>query len=168
MKSSTTLSKNCFVGLVAFLLVLLSIDLTQAQIFVANQGNNTVGEYNSTTGAAINSAFVSSGLVYPYCLAVSGNDLFVATDSDNTTVGEYNATTGSVINASFITGLSESDSFAISGNALYVSNFGSNQIAEYNATTGATINASLVSVNSPSGIAISVYDLFVESKYGKE
>ena len=66
-----------------------------------------VGEYDATTGAAINPSFIT-GLNGATGLAVSGNDLFVLNEGSGLgtgTVGEYNATTGAALNAGFITGL---------------------------------------------------------------
>ena len=72
-------------------------------LFVANFGSGTVGEYDATTGAAINANFIT-GLNRPVGLALLGNTLFVANHGSGT-VGKYNATTGAAINANFITGL---------------------------------------------------------------
>ena len=66
--------------------------------------NGTVGEYDATTGAAINASLVS-GLNQPADVAVLGNNLYVSTFSNN--VGLYDATTGATINANFITGLND-------------------------------------------------------------
>jgi hypothetical protein len=57
---------------------------------------------------------------------------------------EYNATTGAAINASFITGLSEPEGLAVSGNDLFVVNTLADTVGEYNATTGAVINANFI------------------------
>src|SRR4029450_11508444 len=70
-------------------------------LVVTNRGNDTIGEYNATTGATINSSFISSGLNDPRGIALSGGDLFV-TNAVGNTIGEYNATTGATINSSFI------------------------------------------------------------------
>jgi hypothetical protein len=60
----------------------------------------TVGEFDATTGAAINATLVT-GLTYPpYAVSVSGNHLLVG---EGPGVSEYNATTGKLINANFIT-----------------------------------------------------------------
>ena len=69
----------------------------RAQLYVTQQTGvgSTVGEYNATTGAAINANFIT-GLDDPYGLALSGNNLFVACQFSNT-VGEYNATTGVLV-----------------------------------------------------------------------
>ena len=45
-------------------------------LFVANNGTNTVGEYNATTGAVINANFVT-GVNGSYGLAVLGSQLLV-------------------------------------------------------------------------------------------
>jgi hypothetical protein len=74
---------------------------SRGQIFVTNANTNTIGEYNATTGATINSSFISSGLSSPVGIALSGGNLFV-TNIGNNTIGEYNATTGATINSSFI------------------------------------------------------------------
>ena len=50
--------------------------------------NGSVGEYDATTGAAINANFIPTGLNFPSALALSGNNLFVANENINT-VGEY-------------------------------------------------------------------------------
>ena len=72
-----------------------------AQYSSGNPAVNSIGEYDATTGAAINARFIT-GLTGPYALAVSDNDLFVTNGNG---VAEYNATTGAAINPSFITGL---------------------------------------------------------------
>ncbi len=84
----------------------------QAQLYVANADGETVGEYNATTGAAINANFIT-GLNNDWELALSGNSLYVASYNGISTVGEYNATTGAAINANLITGLPYSTELAI-------------------------------------------------------
>jgi len=106
MQSFNATSKNWFGGLFIALFGLCSISAADAQIWVANRDSETIGEYNATTGAVINSSHVSgSGVSNPLSLAISGNNLFVL-NAGNTgnTIGEYNATTGAAINASLISG----------------------------------------------------------------
>ncbi len=86
----------------------------------------------------------------------------------NGTVAVYDAVTGGVVNASFITGLNSPLGLAISGNNLFVANFGSGTVGEYDATTGATINANFVTgLNGPVDLAVrvipeaSTYELLV-------
>jgi len=129
---------------------------SRGQIFVTNANTNTIGEYNATTGATINSSFISSGLSGPFGIALSGGNLFV-TNQNNSTIGEYNASTGATINSSFISsGLTAPPAIALSGGNLFVTNIGNNTIGEYNATTGATINSSFISsgLNGPIGIVV--------------
>jgi len=58
------------------------------QIYVANYGISTIGEY-TTSGAPVGSGtLVSSGLDLPNGIAVSGSDIFV-TNLGNNTIGEY-------------------------------------------------------------------------------
>ena len=120
-----------------------------ADLYVS--GSSTIGEYNASTGAAINASLVS-GLSEAFGIAVSGSDLFVSYGSN--TIGEYSASTGAAINASLVSGLNGPGGIAVSGLDLYVS-YGGNTIGEYNASTGAPINASLVSgLNFPALIAV--------------
>jgi hypothetical protein len=120
-----------------------------AQLYVAQDGSVSVGDYNATTGAAINASLisVSAGVSYPTGLALSGDKLFVANAGSNT-VGEYNINNSKVVlsNPKFIAeGLSWPIGLAISGNNLYVANGNGNEsVGVYDATTGAAINANLV------------------------
>ena len=76
---------------------------SRAQIFVANGGSDTIGEYDATTGAPINPALIS-GLNGPLDVALSGGNLFV-TNFLAGTIGEYNATTGAPRNSALVSGL---------------------------------------------------------------
>ena len=161
MKTNPSLRIFKFSTLVLFAAVVAALYLipvtSRAQIFVTNEGNNTVGEYNATTGATINSSFISSGLNFPPGIALSGGNLFV-TNIGNNTIGEYNATTGATINSSFISsGLNAPRGIAVSGGNLFVVNNDGNTIGEYNATTGATINSAFISsgLSGPLGIVVS-------------
>src|SRR6266849_456541 len=137
-----------------------------AQLYVSQYvgaSSGSVGEYNASTGAAINANLIT-GLNTPTGLVVAGNILFVANIGPSVpgAVGEYNASTGAAINASFITGLSQPIGLAVSGNNLFVANYGGTTVGEYNATTGAVINASFITgLIQPSGAALSGNSLFV-------
>ena len=70
--------------------------LSGNNLFVANEGNGTVGEYNATTGAAINPDFISGSLptsTDSRCRAITSS-----WGAARRTVGEYNANTGAAIN----------------------------------------------------------------------
>jgi outer membrane protein assembly factor BamB len=81
-------------------------------------------------------------------MAISGNDLFVATYAG--TVGEY-TTAGTTVNTSLISGLSAVaqgggglEGLAVFGNDLFAGNVLADTIGEYT-TSGSTVNASLIS-----------------------
>ncbi len=79
--------------------------------------------------------------------------------SNTATVADVLAPTS---NASLVTGMSDPQGIAVSGDDLFVTNTDVGTIGQYNATTGATINASLITgLSAPEGIAISGGDLFV-------
>jgi PKD domain len=132
-----------------------------AQLYVGQSPPGTVGEYNATSGAAINASFIT-GLNDPAAFAFSGNTLFVL-DYNIGTVGEYSATTGAVINANFITlGAQNPAGLALSGNNLFVGNEGNNTVGEYNATTGAVINPNFITgLDRPAFLLLSGNNLFV-------
>jgi hypothetical protein len=155
-----------------------------ADILLANNsvgGGATVSEYDASTGALINSSFLS--VPSPYVIgsmAVSNDLLYVFTDNGSqSAVGEYNATTGAPINPAFITWVNQvppgPDSqypycIAVANGVLFVANRGaslpgdSGSVAEYDAMTGATVNASLITgLAVPTSIAVSGGDLFVVS-----
>jgi hypothetical protein len=140
----------------------------RAQVLYVSQGSpGIVGEYDATTGDAINANFIT-GLSGPGDLALSGNNLFVTTFY-SPTVSEYDATTGEAINASFITGLNEPSGLALSGNNLFVVNYGSDTVGEYNATTGAAINANFITgLNLPNGLAVATVPSCSPSPRGKQ
>jgi hypothetical protein len=107
-----------------------------------NNGQNTIGEYDATTGAVINATLIS-GLKDPFGIVLLGSNLFV-TNRNNSTIGEYNATTGAAVNVPLVTGLSLPFGLATDGTDLFVASTTNKQVGEYNATTGATVNASLI------------------------
>jgi WD40 repeat protein len=77
-------------------------------------------------------------------------------------VSKYDEKTGKVINASFITGLSDPNALALSGDNLYIANQ-SGSVGKYDAKTGAAINSSFITGTSfaPIGLALSDHDLLV-------
>jgi hypothetical protein len=139
-------------------------------IYEANTSAGTVGEYDATTGAAINASLLS-GITDVKGVAVSGGKLFVVSSCCfGGHIGVYDATTGATINASLVSsGLGgPQGGLALSGGNLYVTNYGAGTVGEYDATTGATINAALVSgipLNGPWGVAVSGGHLYVTA-YG--
>jgi hypothetical protein len=84
-------------------------------LYIGNDGNNTVSEYDATIGGPAIPTFNPAGVDGPGNLALSGNDLYVSNYGNNT-VGEYNATTGAAI-ATFVNpvGLDDPNGLAVSG-----------------------------------------------------
>src|SRR5947207_5984021 len=118
MKTNSSFKLFKFFTLVLFAAVVAALCLIpvtgRAQIFVTNGGNNTIGEYNATTGAPINPAFISSGLNVPDGIAVFGGNLFLA-EAGNNTIVQHNAAGGAPINDSFLTwGLNETQKIGYS------------------------------------------------------
>src|SRR5215475_12685714 len=77
---------------------------------------------------------------------------------DNT-IGAY-TTSGATVNPALISGLQFPTDIAVSGSNLFVVDGDAEAIGLYT-TSGATVNPALISLNSPSGIAISGSFLFV-------
>jgi DNA-binding beta-propeller fold protein YncE len=55
----------------------LATTLQAQNLLVANYGNNTIGEYD-TSGNAINASLITTGLYGPDAIGISGNNLFVS------------------------------------------------------------------------------------------
>lgn len=127
------------------------------------QAADKIGEYNATTGAAINDTLVT-GLSTPQAFTLDGlGHMYVVNDGAGT-IGKYN-TDGSVVNASLVTGLVATGTFYglvldNSGN-LYVSCFYNGVIGKYNATTGAAVNASFLTLPGAAGLAFDQGTLYV-------
>src|SRR5438034_9821006 len=148
MKTNPSVKIFKFSTLVLFAAVVAALCLIpvtgRAQIFVTNEGNNTIGEYNATTGATINSSFIS-GLDFPTGIALFGGNLFVA-NSGNNTIGEYNAATGAPINSSFISsGLNQPPGIAVSARKLVLDTAVTETMRVLDTATTATINLPLLS-----------------------
>ena len=164
-KRSTRL-RFIFALLIAPLAVVATAVLTTArasELLVADSGSNEIGQYDATSGAAINPSLIS-GLNSPEDVEVSGADLYVKNYATGT-VGEYTIA-GATINASLVSGLSSTGGIAVSAGSLFAANDNSGAISQYNATSGAPIDVSLITgLDSPTGIAVSGGDLFITT-YG--
>jgi hypothetical protein len=118
-----------------------------AQIFEANEGVGTIGEYDATTGALIGTPI--TGLNTPTGLALAGSNLVVAnyngpTGGNSGSVAEYTTSGQAVSGFSPITGLPQPISVSVSGSDLFVATNGAGNggaIGEYDARTGAAVNA---------------------------
>jgi hypothetical protein len=115
-----------------------------------------ISEYNFD-GSTVNSSLIS--LSNPgNGMAISGNDIFVATGPG--TIGEF-TTSGATVTPSLISGLDLITGMAISGNDLFVSQYQQGVISEYT-LSGALVNPAVISgLYYPTALAISGNDLFV-------
>ena len=78
--------------------LLVSSSSAQPVLYVANAGNNTIGEFNAATGATISATFVNGqGLNDPAGLAMDNSNHLFVTNGGGNTIGQYNATTGATI-----------------------------------------------------------------------
>ena len=89
------------------------IAVSGSDLYVANSGNNTIGKYDTATGSAIDSTFISGGaLSQPASLAYHDGRLYVVNQS-STSLAIYNADTGSLMDAAFISGLTSATGMTI-------------------------------------------------------
>jgi DNA-binding beta-propeller fold protein YncE len=86
------------------------IAVSEPDMYVTNFNLGTVSEYNTITGATINSSLIS-GLDYPEQIALVGSDLYVANEGSGT-IGEYDIH-GDTINSALITGLNGPNGLAV-------------------------------------------------------
>jgi len=148
------------------------IAVSGSDLFVANYGANSIGEY-TTSGATVNASLIS-GLSGPIGVAIYGSDLFVgninSTGSHADQAVEYNLATPTPTLLGSLTLGSSANGIAVSANGanLYVTSNSGNAIYDY-----ATSNIMLAGNASPTatwtdtgytsayGIAIYGSDLFV-------
>jgi PEP-CTERM motif/NHL repeat len=128
---------------------------SSGNLFVANYGNNTVGEFGQS-GNLIQT--FSTGLSNPSGLAFdSSGDLFVANDANNTvgagTIEEFAYTSGSLSTSgtTFKSGLTGTYGLAFDGGNLFVASITGNTVAEFNSS--GTLITTLTGLNSPWGLA---------------
>jgi len=155
---------RCFAVVVTLCYLALPRAAEAGTLYVADRINNVVATYDGTTGAVINSSFIT-GLNNPWSMTRDGEGNFYVTNRNSNAVGKY-APDGTVINASFI---SASDPMGVAvdnAGRLFLS-VGSN-VRTYNATTGALINSSFISgLNSPRPLALDgAGNLFVGDYFG--
>ena len=144
-----------------FVAALCCAGTVRAQIFEANYGNGTVGEYDFN-GTPINGSLIS-GLSSPVGIASDGNGHLFVVNSGSGTIGEY-TTSGQTVNASLVSGLNFPQGIALDGQGdlFVVASYGSHgTIGEYT-TSGVTLNDSLITgLAYPTGLAFGGGNLFV-------
>jgi DNA-binding beta-propeller fold protein YncE len=90
----------------------VAVTLMAQDLYVANSGNNTIGEYG-LDGRIVNASLIT-GLGNPAGMAISGNDLFVV-DSENDIVDKFDehTTAGTTVTKFLIIGLNAPTAIAV-------------------------------------------------------
>ena len=126
--------------------------------------SGTIGEYDITTGKAVNASLIKSAGSFT-SMTVSGSNLFLTNPGDGRkgdgTIEEFDAATGNLINASFISGLSGPMGIITEGSNLFVMDSFDGVIGKYN-LDGTLVSATLISgLGQARGISASESDLFI-------
>ena len=168
---------RCALGVAALLWAAACLPSLDAQIYVANAGNNTVTAYgltafgNASPGSTISGS--STGLTAPLCIAADANNLYVTNDgagagiitiygrSSNGNLAPVRSISGSV------TGLDAPNGIAVDANSIYVINNDVSQSvtiyplgASGNAPPTATISGGSTGL-TPACIAVDASSLYV-------
>jgi hypothetical protein len=143
--------------------VVLWVAPTQSQaqnLYIANQGNAKIEEYNAVTGASVATPLIANTQTnQPTALALSGNDLFVG---EGLYIGEYNATTGALLNRTFAS-FYDAQLLAVGNGNLYAATISYPEIGEFNLSTGSEESSNLTGF-LPGGayaLAVSGTNLYV-------
>ena len=135
-------------------------DLFVSSFVMPNSGAGIVSKY-TISGEVVDRSLIQ--VFGPSAIVVSGMDLFMVNSnisSERNKVGKY-TTSGAVVNRDLIAGLSIPNALAVSGNKLFVADFGNGNIGKY-ITSGEPVNARLIQdVFSISDIAVFGNSLFV-------
>jgi hypothetical protein len=124
-------------------------------LLVTSQFDQTVREYDGTTGAFVKVAASGGGLIDPVGVAIGldGNLLV----SDGISVKRYNRATGAFIDVFASTNLSRSIGISVHAGTLYVTNSNAPQgVQSFNATTGANTGHFVPSLNNPAPYDVKV------------
>jgi sugar lactone lactonase YvrE len=137
MKTTLAVSTTSF----ALSLLLLAAPATSRadNVFVANAGNNTIEEFNSS-GTDLG-VFASSGLDDPTALAVDSSGNLYAANAGNNTIEKFNSSGVGTLFAYVGVNNPQGLAFDNAGN-LYVSNLGGRTIEEFNSSGAGTVFAS--------------------------
>ena len=131
-------------------------------VFETNQWTYTVGEYNATTGAAVNASLIGSAF---YCngIAISSTgSLYFDEDSNGGYLWRNIRPEDRSSTPAFSRAWPVPGRWQLSGSILYVAHNSSTTVGEYDANSGAVINASFITgLNAPNGRFISGSTLFV-------
>lgn len=137
-----------------------------------NSSNNKIGKYDTATGVAVNSSFITLTNSIPIAMALSGTTLYVLAESGrpgthgaNSFVVSYSATDGTFV-ADIIPTLTSfptpPQGLAISGSSLYLSYIiNGGYVSEYT-TAGSLLQEKLIdNLDGPKQLAVSGSSLYV-------
>jgi len=141
----------------------LATDPTGSYLYVANDNHSgSVSQYDIGAGGALSSSATTTSPAggFPLAIAVSGNNVYVASSNDDDISQYAIGLTGAL---SFLTPPTETagvedDAIAVSGQYVYVTNFGDNDLTQYSIVTGGTLSAltpfTVPAGTSPTGVAV--------------
>lgn len=136
----------------------LAVD-NSGNLFANGEGpyGYNIGQYNASTGSAVNQNFITStqlGGYSPQAIAEDSTNkyLYVATQAG---IGKFNSTSGATINSSFISTSSLPYGLALSSNGTILYAVTINGVSEYSTITGQAINANFATGLSD-GISIAL------------
>jgi hypothetical protein len=139
-------------------------------LYIADYYHGTIGEYNATSGAVINSSYIAASQG-SYGVAVGNGFVYVSNQYGMLTAYEQLAPSTTAWSLSGL-GAGTTGDVVVSGTNVFLvhspsgSDDSGSEISEYNALTGAVENSTLVTgLVDTYGLAISGNDLFVSS-YG--
>jgi hypothetical protein len=140
-----------------------ALAISGSNLFVADVGQDTVGEY-STSGLVENASLVQS--YYPEGIAVQGNNLFMLRGQGD--MYEYGVSNATVTSTTYLTGVhvgQTASALEIVGSTMYVAQYGDGNltgvISEFD-TSGNPINSQFITdLDGPVSIANAGTDLFV-------
>ncbi len=137
-------------------------------VSIASNSGSTVGTYSATTGAPINTSFIT-GLSTPAGMALLGTVLYVSNEGTGT-IRTYDTLTGTLLNASFLSGFKRADYLTIAGTTLYVSDYTANTVQAFNALTGLALPTftPITGLTTPEGVKVSGNTLYVAQSSSHE
>jgi DNA-binding beta-propeller fold protein YncE len=129
----------------------IGVAVSGTNLYVMNTENNSVAEYNSTTGSEENGSLITGLYPSETALSAAGNYVYI---SDGGNVLEYSATSGSFI--AYAADLSSPKGIAISGSNLYVAQGGANgTVAESNGNYISENSNFITGLDYPAFVAVS-------------
>ncbi len=141
--------------------------VANGNLYVANEGGSTIGEYSASTGATVDASFISGlSVPNPLLLAASGTSLYVGSETGGIT--EYSLSNGAKNTSFSATNTGSVQGLAVLGTTLLELDANTGKVNEFNASTGASLSSTpLFTVPGGQGAATGMTlvgnDLFVVS-----